>query len=96
MDSLARWLEQVFSTLTHYQNNLSEHWRRHSNRRTTIVLIVAGSLLLYAWLGILRPPENFPINELVSVPQGETLSQVAYTLKENGVIRSPFAFRVLM
>jgi UPF0755 protein len=96
MDSLARRLTELFSTLTRWQNVLSEHWRHHTNRRTIIILLVAAVLFLYAWLGILRAPENFPINELVSVPQGETLTEVADTLKDNGVVRSAWAFRVLM
>jgi UPF0755 protein len=96
MDSFARRLEQAFSTLTRWQAALSGHWRAHTNRRTIIALLIAGGFFLYLWLYILRPPQNFPINELVSVPQGETLSEIADTLRESGVIRSPWAFRVLM
>jgi UPF0755 protein len=96
MDSLARKLEQAFSALTRWQNALSDHWRRHTNRRTMIAILLSAALFLYLWLGILRPPERFPINELVSVPQGESLQEIADTLHESGVIRSPLAFRALM
>jgi UPF0755 protein len=96
MDSLARKLEQAFSALTRWQNVLSDHWRRHTNRRTMIVIFLSAALFLYLWLGVLRPPERFPMNELVSVPQGESLQEIADTLHENGVIRSPLAFRALM
>jgi UPF0755 protein len=96
MNSFARRLEEAFSVLTRWQRALSDHWRAHTNRRTIIALLTAGGLSLYLWLGILRPPQNFPINELVSVPQGETLSEIADTLHESGVIRSPWAFRALM
>lgn len=96
MDTFARILGQVFSTLTQWQNRLSVHWREHTNRRTILILLIAGGVFLYLWLGVLRPPENFPIDQLVSVPQGQTLSEIGDTLKENGVIRSSIAFRVVM
>jgi UPF0755 protein len=96
MEPLQTWLERFFASLDHLQAALSERWRAHTNRRTIIILLAAGALALYAWLAVIQPPENFPIDQLVSVPQGESLSQIAQTLKDDGVIRSPLAFHILM
>ncbi|MEK7601661.1 MAG: endolytic transglycosylase MltG [Patescibacteria group bacterium] len=96
MDSLKAALEQFFAALDGVQLRLSERWRLHANRRTIIVLVILGTLSTYAWVALIQAPDNFPIDKLVSVPQGETLSQIAQTLYDDGVIRSPFAFRVLM
>ena len=96
MDSLKAALEQFFAALDGVQLRLSERWRLQANRRTIVVLVILGTLSTYAWVALIQAPDNFPIDKLVSVPQGETLSQIAQTLYDDGVIRSPFAFRVLM
>ena len=96
MDSLKAALEKFFAVLDGLQAQLSEHWREHTNRRTIVILIVLGALSMYSWLALIQAPDNFPVNKLVSVPQGETLSQIAETLYDDGVIRSPLAFKVLM
>jgi UPF0755 protein len=96
MDSIARALEKAFAVLDRLQKSLSEHWRPHANRRTVIVAVLLGVVLLSLWLYVLRSPADFPIDKLVSVPQGESLSQVAQTLQDDGVIRSALGFRVLI
>ena len=96
MDSFKAALEKFFSVLDGLQSQLSERWRLHGNRRTIVILVILGALSTYSWLALIQAPDNFPVNELVSVPQGETLSQIAETLYDDGVIRSPSAFRVLM
>jgi len=59
-----------------------------------VALFVTGSL--YAYFGMYQPPAFFPVREIVSVPQGATLEEVANLLYEEQVIRSAFAFRALV
>lgn len=75
---------------------LSLRWREHTNRRTIIVTVVAGILATGVYVTAIEPPDDFPINQLVSVPSGQTLKEVATTLSEQRVIRSPLAFRALV
>jgi len=89
-------LEKFFDALDALQKHLSDRWRLHANRRTIVILIILGGLSTYAWVGLIQPPDNFPTDRLVSVPQGEALSQIAQMLYDDGVIRSPFAFKMLM
>src|SRR3989344_168225 len=76
--------------------SLTEKWRHHANRRTIIVAIVAGALLGALYIVAIRPPSNFPTGELVTIPEGESLSGIAETLQEGGAIRSPLAFRIVV
>ena len=96
MGRLQQWLERFFASSDAIQANLSHRWREHANRRTIVVSIVLGGIALYLWIAVIQPPETFPLDQLVTVPEGQTVSQVATTLYDDGVIRSPFAFRVLI
>lgn len=40
------------------------------------------------------PPRNFPQGEIIDIPEGSTMSQIADTLYQHNIIRSPFVFTV--
>ena len=96
MDHFIRALERIFEVLAVAQRSLSVRWREHTNRRSVVILLAVGSLLLYGWLAILRPPADFPIGGLVSIPQGKSLTDIGEILREESVIRSSLFFRTLM
>ncbi len=96
MDNLRSRLVRIYAALDEIKDGLSTRWRMHANRRTTVAIVAAGALFLYLWIAILQPPEDFPIDKLVSVPQGASLTKIASTLHGDGVIRSASAFRILM
>lgn len=89
-------LQRFFSRLDGIQARLSARWREHANRRTIILSIVLGALATSAWLFVVQPPDTFPIDSLVSVHDGQTLSQVAESLQADGVVRNALAFRLLV
>jgi len=85
-----------FGALDDFQNRLSDKWRVHTNRRSLIALVVGGVIAIYAYIALIQPPGNFPIGELVLVPSGTSVSQIALELEAQGVIRSPLAFKALI
>ncbi len=89
-------IEKTFDDFDALQARLSAGWREHSNRRTLIVIVVAGALAILSYLYAIRPPDDFPTDDLVSVDSGMPLSQIAQSLYEQKVIRSPFAFEVFV
>lgn len=91
-----RSLEEIFQIGRAIMRDMSETWRVHSNRRTLIAIIAVGFFSISLYILAIRPPETFPVGELVSVPEGTSLSETARILKEDGVIRSPTLFRVLV
>lgn len=95
MQSLITYLRRFFDTSENLQEELSEKWRPHTNRRTTIIVVIFALVATSLYLFVLRPPQNFPVNKLVSVPEG-SLSSVSATLKEQGVIRSEYAFQAFV
>ena len=92
MQPIKEFLQSFFDTSDRIQQDLSTRWREHANRRTILIAIVVGLSATFAYVQYIQPPEDFPIDRLVSVPEG-TLSEVARTLEENGVIRSAAAFK---
>jgi len=88
--------ERIFAALDRWQTNLSEKWRLHTNRRTILIFLIGGALATYVYMSWIQPPGNFPIGQLVSVPSGMTVTDVAESLKEQEVVRSPLAFKLLI
>ena len=89
-------MRRYFEWMDRLQTRLSDHWRKHSNRRSIILLIVLVALISYAYLGFIRAPRSFPTGELVEVKSGQSVSQLAQELEAQGVIQSPLAFKALI
>jgi len=96
MASWKKQLERFFNASDDLQDDFSHRWQHNANRRTIVILIATGVIAALMYLFVIQPPENFPTGELVNVPDGETLSQVADDLYQQGAIRSPFVFKVLV
>lgn len=96
LEQLQRALEKYFATLDRWQDKLSKHWREHTNRRTIAITIVLGGVALGSYVYVIQPPDTFPTDQLVSVPEGSSTTQVGEILYEDGVVRSPFTFRLLV
>jgi UPF0755 protein len=90
-----RLLQRFFDRSDEIQEELSDKWRPHANRRTLVTLITLGTLAGFGYIFLIEPPAKFPVDQLVSVASGQSLGEVARTLKENGVIRSTLAFQAV-
>ncbi|MBV9158976.1 MAG: endolytic transglycosylase MltG [Candidatus Kaiserbacteria bacterium] len=96
MDRFTKWLQRFFDSSDELQSDLSQRWRLHANRRTIIVILVVGSLATFSYLYFIQPPDSFPVDQLVSVPEGASLKDISVGLQSGGVVRSALAFRVLV
>jgi UPF0755 protein len=96
MYSFLRQLKKYVDYVVNVEHAASLRWRTNVNRRTILVLLLTASLGLFFYMTMLRAPEDFPVDELVSVPEGQSASQIGETLQAQGVIRSPFIFRALL
>ena len=83
-----RKLEEFFDTWEQRFTELSRDWQIHTNRRTILVLIFAGVLLTTLYVGAMQPPEDFPLNTLITVSEGTSLSEIAHLLEEQKVVRA--------
>lgn len=95
MEPFEHWLDRLFASTDALQARLSDDWREHVNRRTLVIVVIAGLLAILAYVFVIQPPEHFPTDQLVTVPQGASLDLISQTLYEDGVIRSPLAFRLI-
>ncbi len=96
MEGFQRYVMHSFEVLDGVRAHFSKRWREHTNRRTIFTVSTLGTLALLAWLFVIQPPRDFPIDQLVSVPQGETLSRIGEILEESNVVRSKHAFQIIM
>lgn len=96
MNSFRQLLEHLFDEGSRRLTELSDHWKRHTNRRTILTSIFAGVLMTTLYIAVIEPPINFPINTLINVPEGATLSETAESFQGLAVIRSALALKFVM
>ncbi|MEK7106873.1 MAG: endolytic transglycosylase MltG [Patescibacteria group bacterium] len=96
MTPLEKFLERAFAAYDRVSGELSLRWREHANRRTLVVLLSAGILATLLYLSVIRPPDNFPLNTLVTIEEGATVNEAATVLEKNQVVRSGTALRYLI
>lgn len=74
--------------------NMNTEWKRHANRRTTIIAL---TLIFFGWFvyySVIAAPASFPSGRLVTVEEGQPVSELALSLEGQGVIRSPLALKM--
>jgi len=91
-EKVESWYERLHRKLYEWGGR----WRKHTNRRTALVLLLVGISFGTFYAYAVRPPARFPTGQLVTIPEGQSVSGVAQTLYEDGVIRSPLMFRVIV
>ncbi len=96
MPESERLLEKIFERGHALLENLSDRWDLNVNRRTVIILLLAGALATFLYIDVIQPPANFPLNELVAVSGGQSLAEIADTLEQGNVVRSSFALRTVI
>lgn len=90
---VAQFVIQFFATSDEIQDELSQKWRLHANRRTIIIAVCAGTLALLSYVYAIQPPDNFPLQQLVTVREGASVDEIAFDLEASGVVRSGLAFK---
>ena len=73
-----------------------ERSSRGANRRTLVIVCALGLIVLVSYLFVIQPPDQFPVGDLVSIPEGTSLHDAAQILYDNGTIRSPLVFELLV
>ena len=89
------FVTQFFETSDEIQGELSEKWRLHANRRTIIILLTLGTVALVSYVYVIEPPDNFPLQQLVTVQAGSSVDEISRSLQANGVVQSALAFKLL-
>lgn len=89
-------LQRFFALCDKTQNVLKAHWNKGANGRTVIILIVAGLCSTLVYQTYIRPPDDFPLGHLVTIPEGASLQEAAHSLESQRVVGSALAFRALL
>ena len=96
MNTFQKTLRRFFVQLDRLQSSFSERWREHSNRRTIIISSVIGAVAILLFAFVIRPPDDFPLQKMVSIPDGATLKETAGILQDQHVVRSALALRIIV
>ncbi len=95
-NAVEKYLERFFDWQHRFIDSWRAEWETHANRRTLIIIVVLGALFGYVYVNMIEPPSAFPIDSLVSVDSGESLRQIADTLQQEQVVRSPLMLRLFV
>ncbi len=96
MEHFEKILQHFFATTDRIQQMLSERWREHTNRRTIVIILAVGTIATIGYLQFVRPPEQFPLDKLVTIPEGTSLLDTAALLQKQSVVRSPLMLRIVV
>jgi UPF0755 protein len=66
---------------------------RRNKRPLVLILII---VLIIVSFGAMLPPSDFSVGKIVTIEQGQTMSDAAETLKENRIIRSKSSFGLIV
>ena len=88
-------VSQALSYLDGVEHTFSTRWRENANRRTILIIIILGLLSVYAYLYLIRPPDQFPVHKIVSIPAGQSGAKISEILQADGVVRSAPMFRIM-
>jgi len=89
------WVHDFYVQLDERWHFFENDWRIHANRRTILILIFLGALMGYLYTTVIQPAESFPVDKLVTITPGESLTEISNSLENEGVVRSAFGFRVV-
>lgn len=72
-------------------------WLKDDIRRFAIASVV-GTVSSIAFLGFyfMLAPQNFPVGQIVTIPEGATLSEVSGLFDENAIVASPFFLKLFV
>lgn len=96
---MSNLLHKIFSTLDmaygaamRVRQRFADASSQGANRRTIVIIVLAGLMAIAAYLFFIRPPDDFPAGQLVTVPAHSSILSIAGALQKDGVIRSRVAF----
>ncbi len=92
LELLKKLIEQSVLKVLAFKEYLSQSWQKGANRRTLLLLLLIGSMVLYSYLEIVSPPNAFPVDALVEVREGVLLDELGEHLERENVIKSGLAF----
>jgi len=69
-------------------------FRETSSKKKASFFIVV--LLVFFYIFFVKPPSDFPVDSIIIIEKGTTLSETSRILEERSIIRSPFLFKSLV
>jgi len=88
MDILKERIERVLNKGHELVQDFLVRSETNVNRRTLLIVSASAVVIILAYIFFIRPPSDFPKGELIEIPEGASLDEIASFLKEQNVVRS--------
>ncbi|MGE5540893.1 MAG: endolytic transglycosylase MltG [Bacillota bacterium] len=59
-----------------------------------VILLAVVLILGSGWLLFVSAPSAFPINTVIDIPRGQSVSKASYELQSQNIVRSPLVFKI--
>jgi len=91
-------LVQIVRTVVHdamaFYEQMSVQWQAHANVSSLVLIIAGGTAALTLYVYVIAPPSAFPLNTLVTIPEGASADDVGMLLEEQQVVQSGAMLRL--
>jgi UPF0755 protein len=87
-------IERTSQALFKARDAFIARWNQGTNKRSAIIvaaILLVGSI---GYANIFRAPSDFPVREIITIPENTPLMVVAEQLEQENVIHSAFWFRI--
>lgn len=89
-------IEDGWNRYRRARDQFEKWWHEGLNRRTLAIIIAVTVPFLLLYLTAVRPPSDFPINDIVTVEQNMVLGDIANSLYEQKIVRSAAALELVV
>lgn len=89
-------IHTAWDTFREYRNAFYARWNAGINRKTTAIVIAVIAPVLIAYITLISPPHDFPVDGIVSVSKESTLAAAALELEAQNVVRSAGALEAVV
>lgn len=76
-----------------FRRRARAQWLEGHNRRTALIIMLVLLPIVALYLAFIHPPVDFPVDDIITVEDGASLSSVATSFSERHVVRSALALR---
>lgn len=94
MDHFKKYLAHALLLMQRIDERIISNWREQANRRSVIIIIAVGAIMLVSYVFLIAPPSSFPVGNLITIPEGATAREAGTMLEAQGVVRNGVAFSI--
>ncbi|PIR86450.1 endolytic transglycosylase MltG [Candidatus Kaiserbacteria bacterium CG10_big_fil_rev_8_21_14_0_10_43_70] len=89
-------LTEAWERVQDMKEDARSWWHRKLNRKNLTVISLIFLPLLISYVFFIRPPSNFPTEDIYSIKRGESVTFIAQKFEDLNIVRSALALRLVI